>query len=141
MKRWQFSLRGLLFLMAAVSLVLAFAVSLPDIFKLILIIAAAVLFVIGLFQSANFATSERRPRLAALSWTVLGAFFALFALLCVRGLMAHEAVDFVALVMACTMSACCAVCVFSAYRSFRQIGSNEAGTTTAELPTGNGSCN
>jgi len=135
MKRWQFSIRSLLFLMAAVSLILAFAVTLPEIFKLLLIVAAAVLFVVGLLQSANFATSNRRPRLAVVSWSLLGLFFALLALLCLRVLVASETADVVMIFLSGTMSACCLVCVVNAFRSFRQIGRGDAQATTAKLPT------
>jgi hypothetical protein len=77
-RRWQFSIRGILFLTAIVSGVLAFAVRMPAFFQSLLIAAVPILFVVGLLQGANLATSDRRPRMAAVAWSTLGLFFAFY---------------------------------------------------------------
>jgi hypothetical protein len=81
--RLQFSIRGILFLTAIVSGVLAFAVRMPAFFQVSLIAAVPILFFVGLLQGANFATSDRRPRMAIVAWSMLGLFFALFTSLIV----------------------------------------------------------
>ena len=78
-KRWQFSTRSLLLLTAIVSAILALAVSLPIWFQAMIWVAIPVLIVVALFQSANFLTSDRRPRLAILSWTMLAGFFGFYS--------------------------------------------------------------
>lgn len=80
MKRWQFSIRSLLVLTAVVSLILAFAVKLPDAFRAALLAAVPVLLLVAIFQAANFATSERRPAVSLVSWTLFGGFFAFYSL-------------------------------------------------------------
>ena len=78
MRHWQFSIRGILFLTAIVSGVLAFAVRMPTFFQALLISAVPILFIVGLLQGANFATSDRRPRMAIVAWSLLGLFFAFY---------------------------------------------------------------
>lgn len=123
MERWQFSVRSLLVLTAILSLVLAFAVNLPGLFKIMLIVAAPVLLIAAILQSANFATSDRRPRLAVLSWSLLGAFFAVYAVAIIRLLVqaGGDRVDGPLLGLA-IMAICCLACAYHAYRSFMLIG-------------------
>lgn len=122
-RRWQFSVRGLLVLTAIVSFVLAFAVTLPIAFRWMLIVAAPVLILAAILTSANFATSESRPRLALISWSVLGAFFGLyaFAVACAviqsgDGEVAGPLLGFSILVV------CFVACVVRGFRCCRLIG-------------------
>ena len=131
--RWQFSIRGLLVLTAIVSLVLAFAVNLPDVFRIMLIVAAPVLVVAAVLQSANFATSDRRPRLSVLSWSVLGAFFAMYAVALFR-LLFQPGVDddgglFIGLGL---MGGCFLICMYRAYRSYLLIGRSRPASSGLE---------
>jgi len=83
--RWQFSTRHLLVLTAIVSVVLSVAVRMPVFFRVVLAFTAPVLIVVAVLQSANFATSDRRPRLAVVVWLALGSVYATVALCVVRG--------------------------------------------------------
>ncbi len=74
MKRWQFSTRSLLALTTILSIVLAFSVRVPMLFRVVLILAAPVLLLIAIFYVANFSTSDRRPRVSLLAWALLGVF-------------------------------------------------------------------
>jgi hypothetical protein len=119
--RWQFSIRGLLLLTALVSAALAVFVNVPGIVRVVLTTAAAVFVVIAVIQSANFATSDQRPLLAAISWALLAVFFAAFCAAIVRPyLMNAESSDspggFVFFSFA-VMAACCLTCLFRAGRS------------------------
>jgi len=116
-RRWQFSIRSLLVLTAVTSLVLAVAVRLPMFFRVALLISVPVLLVVAVLQSANFATSDRRPRFALLSWTSFAAFFVLFALAIVRA-----GLSYASLVALCLMLACSIACVVQARRSYLLIG-------------------
>ena len=78
MKRWQFSIRGLLVLTTVVAAALTIAIRLPGLFWFLVFVTATVSLLVAIFQSANFMTSDRRPRLSTLSWTLLGTFFALY---------------------------------------------------------------
>lgn len=122
MNRWQFSTRHLLVLTAIVSVILAVAVRMPAVFQIALMVAAPVLFIIAVFQSANFATSDRRPRLAAISWSLMATFFALFALLCF-GTSAHARKEMVGfpVFLGLTMAGCCLVCIHQALLSIRTV--------------------
>ncbi len=123
-RRWQFSIRGILFLTAIVSGVLAFAVRMPAFFQAILIAAVPILFVVGLLQGANFATSDRRPRMAVVVWSLLGLFFALYTGALVWQLFR---IDFDAgsvppfLLGIGIMGGSFLVCVFRAYRACRLV--------------------
>jgi hypothetical protein len=139
MKRWQFSTRSLLFLMAMVSAVLAFAVSLPDVFRYFLLVASVSLFVAALLQSANFLTSDRRPLLAMLAWSILGMFFALFAFLCFRAVLVLGMTDVIAIGLGLVMGSCCMVCGYRALRSFLLIWRRDAEAATARSAANDGS--
>src|SRR5262245_55254560 len=77
--RRQFSTRSLLILTAIASLFLAFAVKLPEVFKFALVGLAVALVIVATLKSAFIVTSDRRPRVALLSWTILLALFAIFS--------------------------------------------------------------
>jgi len=79
MLRWQFSIRGLLVATAFVSLVLAVAVRLPTFFTVCLVAAVPTLLLIAILHSANFATSDHRPRSAFITWIVLAMFFGCYS--------------------------------------------------------------
>lgn len=120
-RRHQFTIRGLLLFTAVVSVVLAFAVRVPLAFQISLIVAAITLVVVVIFKSANFATSERRPRIAAISWTLLTLFFALFSLITL-GASIHQLDDRLVLVpifLCAAMTGCCLVSVYQAIRAVR----------------------
>src|SRR5262245_48322545 len=127
--RWQFSVRSLLVLTAILSLVLAFAVTWPDVFGFMLILSAPILVLAAILRSANFLTAERRPRLAMLSWSMLGGFFALYVLGLVGVLLqpGKSSIDGLLLGIA-TMAACCLTCANRAYRSYRMIGLSGSAT-------------
>lgn len=141
MEHWQFSTRSLLFLMAVVSAVLAFAVSLPDAFRYVLIVASVSLFVAALLQSANFLTSERQPLLAMLAWLILGMFFALFALVCLRAVLVLGMTDVIAIGLGLVMSSCSLVCGYRAVRSFLLIWRRDSNAATDTSASRDGSSN
>jgi hypothetical protein len=117
-RRWQFSTRWLLVVTAIVSFVLAVAVRLPVFFKGCLLVAAPTLLLIALFQSANFATSDRRPRLALMAWLALGAFFAFFTFAIVMSsIRSEDRMWGFTVVGFAVMSLCCAVCLAKAWKS------------------------
>ena len=123
MKRWQFSIRGLLIVTAFVSLVLAIAVRLPIFFTVCLSVAAPTLLMIAVLQSANFATSERRPHLALIAWIMLAAFFALYTFAILRAsLLGENGVSGFAIFGLAVMSICLITCLAQAWRSYRRIG-------------------
>lgn len=134
--RRQFSIRGLLLLTAGVSLVLAFAVKLPVVFQLLLTVAAIVLVVVAVFSSANFATSERRPRLAMVAWLLLAVFFGAFDSMCIAASvrLLDESLVVVPIVLCLVMTLCCLVCLYQAANSFRKASGQRAakndGSTT-----------
>lgn len=121
--RWQFSVRGLLFATALVAGVLAVAVQLPTLFQVALIVTSIGCFFAAVMWTANFATSDRRPLLAVVSWTLFGAFFSLYAV--AVALLAREYNDasvaptwgFVLGGIAAVMAVCALVCFFRARRS------------------------
>jgi hypothetical protein len=120
-RRHQFTIRGLLLITALVSVVLAFAVRVPLAFQISLIVAAITLVVVMMLKSASFATSERRPRIAAISWTLLALFFALFSLISC-GASIHLLDDRLVLVpvfLCASMTGCCLVSVCQATRAVR----------------------
>jgi CHASE2 domain-containing sensor protein len=122
-RRRQFSLRGVMFLTAIVSAILAFAVRLPAIFQGMLIAAVPICIVVGLLHGANFATSDRRPRLSLIAWVVLGMFFALYSVALFRVLFDINA-DINPLpptLGICVMGSCLAVCVYRTYRAYMLI--------------------
>jgi hypothetical protein len=122
--RWQFSTRSIFVLVAVLSAVLAFAVNLPEVFQGLLLMAVPICIVIAILQSANFATSDRRPRLATISWALLAVFFALFC----RGIwslfinQAPASDDVASLILFGVMATCCAICAYRAWRSYMQSG-------------------
>lgn len=137
MNRCQFSTRSLLVLTAIVSVVLAVAVRMPAVFQVALMVAAPVLFVVAIFQSANFATSDRRPRLALVAWTALGSFFAIYSFAIYWfGLQGQESVSAFAVVLFCVMAGCCLICLAEAWRSFNLIGASrsDADSTGVQTP-------
>jgi hypothetical protein len=119
--RWQFSVRGMLLFTALVAGVLSFAVKLPDLFRFALIMAAIGSFIAAIMETANFATSERRPRLATFSWLAFGLFFTLFATLGgltqIREFRAGFR-DPVAMGILVVMSLCAVLCFYRATRAF-----------------------
>ena len=70
--RWQFSLCALLVVTAVVAVVVSVAVRMPPLLRLI---AGVVCFLFVVIQALEFATSERRPTLAAFSWVLFGLLF------------------------------------------------------------------
>jgi hypothetical protein len=127
MNRWQFSTRHLLVLTAIVSVVLAIAVRMPTFFRVVLAFTAPVLIVVAILQSANFATSDRRPRVALAAWCALGSFFALYSYAILwLGLRSVRPVPGGAIVLFCVMAGCCATCIVQAWRSYKLIGRSTA---------------
>jgi hypothetical protein len=123
-RRWRFSMRSLLLLMALLSVILAVAVNVPELVKIVLLIAAPVLVVIAILQSANYATSDHRPRLATFSWTLLAVFFVLFSALFLRvhlanALLSEDGTGW--LWIFAVMVVCGFVSMYRACRSFMQI--------------------
>jgi hypothetical protein len=121
--RWQFSTRSLLVLTAILSIVLAFAVKLPIAFRVALILAAPILLLIAILSVANFATSDRRPRLSIFSWLLLGMFFGLYAIAIARMVLIvggrnAERWTYVTLGIA---AACCLICAYRVWRSYQLI--------------------
>ncbi len=122
--RWQFSIRGLLFLTAILSAFLAFAVRMPAFFKVVLIAAVPICVVVGVLQGANFATSDRRPRMSLLAWSLLGLFFALYTLALFQTLFEIDDRSHAlppTLLGISVMGGSLVVCVFRAYRSYTLI--------------------
>jgi hypothetical protein len=117
---WQFSTRHLLVLTAIVSVILAVAVRMPAFFRVVLAFAAPVLIVVAILQSANLATSDRRPRLAVVAWLALGSFFAFYCYAILHIAWQNERVG--SLIPFAIMAACCATCIAQAWRSFQLIG-------------------
>ena len=91
----------------------------PTFFRVVLAFTAPVLIVVAILQSANFATSDRRPRLAVLSWLALGLFFAFYCSVILQ--MAWQSESAGPLIPFAIMAACCATCLAQAWRSFRLI--------------------
>lgn len=118
--RWQFSTRHLLVLTALVSVVLSVAVRMPVFFRVVLAFTAPVLIVVAVLQSANFATSDRRPRLAVLVWLALASFFAFYCAAILNLAWQFESVG--PLFPFAIMAACFATCLAQAWKSFRIIG-------------------
>jgi hypothetical protein len=138
MNRWRFSIRSLLVLTATLSIVLAFAVNLPELFRVALVIASPVLLIVAILQAANFATSDRRPRLSVLSWILLGTFFALYSAAIFRMLfeVGGQDLDW-PYIMLGLMSTCCLVCIFRACRSYMLVRRRGIVTKSAtdDMPT------
>lgn len=127
-RRWQFSTRNLLVITAIVSAVLAVAVRLPFFFAICLWIAAPTLLLIAVLQSANFATSDHRPRLALLAWIALGSFFALFAFAILLWMLnGREMISGFAVFGFAVMTVCCGTCLFRAVRCGCLIASSRTG--------------
>lgn len=123
MKRWRFSTRALLVVTAIVSAVLAVAVRLPTVFTVCLMIAAPTLLIIAVLQSANFATSDRRPRLALVAWMVLAAFFSLYSFAILKmGVLGEDGVSGFAVFGLAIMLLCLTTCLAQAWKSWRRIG-------------------
>ena len=102
--------------------VLAVAVRLPLFFAIFLWIAAPTLFLIALLQSANFATSDHRPRLALLAWIALGSFFALFTFAILLWMLnSGEVISGFAAFGFVVMAVCCGTCFVRAVHSGRLI--------------------
>jgi hypothetical protein len=133
-KRWQFSTRSLLLLTAIVSAILALAVSLPVWFQVMMGVAIPVLIVVALFQSANFLTSDRRPRLAMLSWTMLAGFFGFYsaAILSLYYARAPESDEITSRIMFGVMATCSVICVIRACRSLLHLLSARTSVTRGD---------
>ena len=122
--RWQFSTRSLLVLTALISVVLSVAVRMPTIFRVVLAFTAPVLIMVAILQSANFATSDRRPRLAVIAWLALASFFAFYCSAILHLAWQNESVG--PLIPFAIMAGCCATCAAQVWRSFRLIGKRPA---------------
>jgi len=133
-KRWQFSTRSLLLLTAIVSAILALAVSLPIWFQAMIWVAIPVLIVVALFQSANFLTSDRRPRLAILSWTMLAGFFGFYsaAILSLYFARTPASDEITSRIMFGVMATCSVICVIRALRSLLHILSATTSATRGD---------
>jgi hypothetical protein len=122
MSRWQFSVRGMLLFTALVAAVLSVAVKLPDVFRVALIVIAAVSLLAAIMWTANFATSDTRPRLATISWLAFAAFFSAFATIgfqvAYESMMAGYELDVVAAGIVAVMSVCASLCFYRGGRAF-----------------------
>jgi hypothetical protein len=120
--RWQFSVRALLLFTALVAAVLSVAVKLPDVFQVALIVIAAVSLFAAIMCTANFATSDMRPRLATISWLVFAAFFSTFAAIgfhvAYESTMSGYELDVVAAGIVAVMAVCASICFYRGGRSF-----------------------
>jgi hypothetical protein len=119
LSQWRFSIRGMLVLTALLSIVLAVGVNFPELVLAALAIAAPVAGLMLVFQLANFVTSERRPRIATLSWALLAMFFGLYAIaISPIGLVrADPAESLLPLAFFAVMASCCVVCIHRACRA------------------------
>jgi hypothetical protein len=72
---WQFSLRALLLATAIVSAILAIAVNAPMLFAVTAMAVFAGAIVQGIGMGMTYATSEKRPLLATVSWIAFTLFF------------------------------------------------------------------
>jgi hypothetical protein len=133
-KRWQFSTRSLLLLTAIVSAILALAVSMPIWFQAMLIAAVPVLIVVALLQSANFLTSDRRPWLAMLSWSMLAGFFGTYsaAILSLYFARAPASDEVTSRIMFGVMATCSVICVIRACRSLLHLLSARTSATRGD---------
>jgi hypothetical protein len=115
-RRLQFSVRALLLLTALVAVVLAVAVQLPLLFWVSVGIGAILLALQSLVWSVSFATSERRPRLAVISWMLFGGVFTGIGLLVWSILQSNgaAAVDSRELAFYILMGVCTLVCLVRA---------------------------
>ena len=117
--RWQYSLRTLLAVMAVVAVVVTVAVRVPPVFR---VISGVVLFLLAVIQALEFATSERRPLLAAFSWLLFGLTFLSIGLLVwssalfFGGELWKEEIAFLML-----MSGCSLICLFQAGKALLAI--------------------
>jgi hypothetical protein len=121
-KRWQFSVRGLLLFTAVVAAVLSVAAQLPALFHVLLITASIGCFLAAAMWTANFATSETRPLLAACTWLVFGAFFSQYGATAALLVREHRESQtpmwgFVVGGIAAVMAACALVCFYRAGRA------------------------
>ena len=121
-RRWQFTIRGMLLFTAIVSSMLCFAVKLPLLFQITLVVIAIGCFLSAILWTANFATSDRRPWLAILSWSAFGSFFLFFAaaalLSTVNSLARGYGLDYMAAGLFGVMGICSVICGFGAVRAF-----------------------
>jgi hypothetical protein len=133
-KRWQFSTRSLLLLTAIVSAILALAVSMPVWFQAMILVAIPVLIGVALFQSASFLTSDRRPWLAMLSWSMLAGFFGFYsaAILSLYFARAPESDEITSRVMFGVMATCSVICVIRACRSLLHLLSGRTNATSGD---------
>ncbi len=114
--RWQFSLRALLVVTAVVAVAVPVAVRMPPLLRLI---AGVVCFLFVVIQALEFATSERRPILAAFSWVLFGLLFVaigLFVGSIFGGALRMEEIAFLLL-----MGGCALICLFHAGKALLAI--------------------
>lgn len=114
--RWQCSTRSLFVLTAVVSVILAIVVKWPIVIRIFLIVAALGFVIAAMFKSAIFATSDRRPRLAMLSWAILAALFLLFSAGTFRLLFYEDLI--LILPIFCIMIVCLITCIVGVCRSY-----------------------
>jgi hypothetical protein len=133
MSRWQFSIRGLLVVTAIISVVLAVAVRLPTFFTVCLLVAAPTILIVAVLKSANFATSDHRPRLALLVWIALGSFFACYSFaILITGLQDEDGIAGFAVFGLAIMSISCVTCLARAWESYLLVG--RPSTATDSVP-------
>jgi hypothetical protein len=94
----------------------------PFFFQLALVIAAITCFLVAVMWTANFATSDLRPRLAMASWIALGAFFSAFATLWFLVVYGSKAAGYelepVDTGLVLVMAVCGLICFYRAGRAF-----------------------
>jgi hypothetical protein len=114
--RWQFSLRALLVVTAVVAIIVSVAARMPPVLRLIAGVVCSLYIVI---QALEFATSERRPILAAFSWVLFGLLFIAIGLLVgsiFGGALWREEIAFLIL-----MGGCAIICLFHVGRALLAI--------------------
>jgi hypothetical protein len=122
LRRLQFSTRSLFVLTEIASVISAVVVKWPVALRILLILAAIVFLIAGMFKCAILATSDRRPRFAIVSWTVLAGFFLLFSVSTYR-LLFNDDLILIPPVF-CIMVCCLITCIAGACRSYSLIGQN-----------------
>jgi hypothetical protein len=127
---WQFSIRSMLLFTSAVAAVLAVAVRLPTFFQVALFVASIGCVLAAIFWTANAATADSRPRVAAVSWLAFGFYFSIYVVI-VSGAVARDRSvvtenlrngrdtnDIFLAASVGVMAACALVCFYRAMRAF-----------------------